>query len=96
MPNGVFGAPPLPPPPPPIPTVAQIYCATITQKGAAVASAQQCFFKAVEWGVVGAQRGLAVTPHEMHRSFVGHKRPAHAGGGLQRGRNHPHEVHQCL
>ena len=63
MPNGVFGAPPLPPPPPPIPTVAPICCTTITQKGAAVsaavASAQRCFFKAVEWGVVGAQRGLA-------------------------------------
>ena len=58
MPNGVFGAPPLPPPPPPIPTVAPICCTTITQKGAAVASSQQCFFKAVEWGVVGPQWGL--------------------------------------
>ena len=59
MPNGVFGAPRTPPHHPPTPIVAPICCTTITQKGAAVASAQQCFFKAVEWGVVGAQRGLA-------------------------------------
>ena len=59
MPNGVFGAPRTPHHHPPTPIVAPICCTTITQKRAAVASAQRCFFKAVEWGVVGAQRGLA-------------------------------------
>ena len=60
MPNGVFGAPRTPTNlPRPTPTVAPICCTTITQKGAAVASAQQSFLKAVEWGVVRAQWGLA-------------------------------------
>ena len=59
MPNGVFGAPRTPPHHHPTPIVAPICCTTITQKRAAVASAQRCFFKAVEWGVVRAQWGLA-------------------------------------
>ena len=59
VPNGVFGAQRTPHHHPPYPHCCSNLLYNNHTKRAAMASARQSFFKAVEWGVVRAQRGLA-------------------------------------
>ena len=59
VPNGVFGAQRTPHHHPPYPHCCSNLLYNNHTKRAAMASARQSFFKAVEWGVVRAQWGLA-------------------------------------